>query len=203
MTRPLCVRRPPRPRGGCGGARPGRPFNCATLCPRESSAYLVSPGTTLSQRATLWRRRKRVAIRRLLITVQKVLYRVSERHAPQAQRATTEIMISVWTPTHHAPTNLGFIHILHGKSGHVPGPRARGQFPAAGHVRPRSAHLSARAQFSRVDIRHGTCSRTCRADDPICHRSVLPSAAVGAAAGAAGCGSSAMVCQASRQVSRG
>ena len=57
---------------------------------------------------------------------------------------------------HHAPTHLGFIHILHGKSGHVPGPRARGQFPAAGHVRPRSAHLSARAQFAS---RHKTCSR--------------------------------------------
>ena len=128
MTRPLCVRRPPRPRGGCGGARPGRRFNCATLCPRESSAYLVSPGTTLSQRATLWRRRKRVAIRRLLITVQKVLYRVSERHAPQAQRATTEIIhrAVVWTRTHTHAHTFGFHTHLTWEVGTRPRtPRAR------------------------------------------------------------------------------
>ena len=216
MTRPLCVRRPPRPRGGCGGARPGRPFNCATLCPRESSAYLVSPGTTLSQRATLWRRRKRVAIRRLLITVQKVLYRVSERHAPQAQRATTEIIrlrmtvcglcgvrcAGVWAHTHGHAHTFGFHTSYMGSRDTSPDP-ARADSSQLPVTCVRDQHTCRHAHSSRVDIRHGTCSRTCRADDPICHRSVLPSAAVGAAAGAAGCGSSAMVCQASRQVSRG
>ena len=213
MTRPLCVRRPPRPRGGCGGARPGRPFNCATLCPRESSAYLVSPGTTLSQRATLWRRRKRVAIRRLLITVQKVLYRVSERHAPQAQphREERSYVWSLWAharTTVHAPRGhahtFGFHPSYMGSQDTSPDPAraARGQFQLPVTC-VRDQHTCRHAHSSRVDIRHGTCSRTCRADDPICHRSVLPSAAVGAAAGAAGCGSSAMVCQASRQVSRG
>ena len=77
------------------------------------------------------------------------------------QRREIIYVWSVGTRTDHGPRSTGsrphiwVSSILHGKSGHVPGPRARGQFQLPVTC-VRDQHTCRHAHSSRVDIRHGS-----------------------------------------------